>query len=114
MDVSCFPPKDLRMNLCLCTCLRHGTAKHLARVGDYLPLPLWGRAGLLPPLPLWGRVGVGGRDWAPLPPPTPALPHKGGGRKNYVQVLRGRRQQFSRVADSLRESATFTAPGLLR
>src|SRR5690606_30259524 len=46
-----------------------------------------GSAFLLPP-PLWGRVGVGGarppgREEAPRGrvPPTPTLPHKGGGRE---------------------------------
>jgi hypothetical protein len=32
------------------------------------------------PSPLVGRVGVGRQSALKSPPPTPALPHKGGGR----------------------------------
>src|SRR6516165_6846803 len=40
--------------------------------------------GFLLPPPLWGRVGVGGR----LSPPTPTLPHKGGGGKTIRGATR--------------------------
>ncbi len=36
-----------------------------------------GSGGFFLPPPLWGRVGVGGKH----SPPTPTLPHKGGGRR---------------------------------
>src|SRR4051812_6795193 len=45
-----------------------------------------------PPPPLWGRVRVGGRhiNENSRDPPTPALPHKGGGRKTARRGSSGR------------------------
>jgi 4-amino-4-deoxy-L-arabinose transferase-like glycosyltransferase len=47
---------------------------------------VWLRGRFLFPPPLWGRVRVGGKESTPASslPPTPALPHKGGGRKRKV------------------------------
>src|SRR5690348_15843141 len=45
------------------------------------------------PPPLWGRVGVGGLVVV-LSPPTPTLPHKGGGR-NKASPPKEREQEGS-------------------
>ena len=80
-------------------CRRSGE-RGVAQVGQFsngrisLPPPLWGRALFLPP-PLrgglgWGVPDRGVRGASSLPggaPPTPALPHKGGGSRKALPAL---------------------------